>query len=404
MRALKAFFVAGAGAAAFLLFLAVESLVLAARLKRIPVRIGVTGTRGKSSVTRLIAGALRESGTRVLAKTTGSRAVLILPDGSEREIKRRGLPTILEQKRVVRLAARLGARALVTEMMSVREECMSAESKLLIRPNLLVVTNVRLDHTDLMGETRDQIAACLASAFPRNGIVVIPEEEVLPVFAERATKLGTKLVLVRKDVARAAGRGTGPATGVFAKNFRLAAEVARVFGVDDTMARRGMSGARPDFGSLRAWDAPDDGTGRPLGFVNAFAANDPDSTREVLTGILDDPGLSGRTLLGLLNLRWDRGDRTLQWARAFEEGGFDMFGRVALIGGQARAFVRRMRRTPAGRNGRFLVLEERSPERIFRRLAALAAGPALVVGIGNIGGPGADIVEHWERTGRPHGL
>jgi Na+/alanine symporter len=81
-----------------------------------------------------------------------------------------------------------------------------------------------------------------------------------------------------------------------------------------------------------------------------------------------------------------------------------MFGHVALIGGQARAFVRRMRRTPAWGNGRFLALEEKSPERIFRRLAALAAGPALVVGIGNIGGLGVAIVEHWERTGRSHGL
>jgi len=104
--ALKALFIAGAGAAAFLLFLAVERLALDARLKRVPVRVGVTGTRGKSSVTRLVAGALRESGTRVLAKTTGSRAVLIYPDGAEREIKRRGPPTVLEQKRVVRLAAR----------------------------------------------------------------------------------------------------------------------------------------------------------------------------------------------------------------------------------------------------------------------------------------------------------
>jgi gamma-polyglutamate synthase len=404
VRALKAFFVAGAGAAAFLLFLAVERLVLDVRLKRIPVRIGVTGTRGKSSVTRLVAGALRESGTCVLAKTTGSKAVLIFPDGSEREIGRRGLPTILEQKRVVRLAARLGARALVTEMMSVREECLSAESRLLIRPNVLVVTNVRLDHVDLMGETRDEIAACLASAFPRNGIVVLPEEEVLPIFAERAAKLGTKLALARKDLAGVADRGTGPAAGVIAKNLRLAAEAARVLGVEATVAGRGMSGARPDFGSLRVWDAPDDGTGRPFGFVSAFAANDPDSTREVMTGILDDPGLSGRTLLGLLNLRWDRGDRTLQWARAFEEGTFDMFECVALIGGQARAFVHRMRRTPAGRNGRFLVLEERSPERVFQRLSALAAGPALVVGMGNIGGSGVAIVEHWERTGRPHGF
>ncbi len=391
---MRSLFIAGAGAAAFLLYLIIERAVLDARSKRIPIRVGVTGTRGKSTVTRLVAAALRDSGACVLAKTTGSRAMLILPDGSEREIARRGLPSVLEQKRVIGLACRLGAGALVTEMMSVREECLSVESEHLIRPNVLVVTNVRPDHVDIQGETRAEIASCLASAFPRNGIVVLPEEEVLPVFSERASERRAKLVLARSG-------GAGPAEGILEKNMRLAAEVARVLGVEAAVARRGMSGARPDFGSLKAWDAADGG---PVAFINAFAANDPDSTKEALAGILDDPGFSGRALIGLLNLRRDRGDRTLLWARAFEDGAFDMFGRVALIGGPARAFACRMRRTPTGRNGRFLLIEERSPERIFRRLAGLSAGPALVVGMGNIGGPGVAIVEHWERAGRTHGL
>jgi poly-gamma-glutamate synthase PgsB/CapB len=344
---------------------------------------------------------LRESGTRVLAKTTGSKAVLILPDGSEREIARGGLPTVLEQKRVVRLAARLGARALVTEMMSVREECLSVESRQIIRPNVLVVTNVRLDHIDLMGETRDEIASCLASAFPPNGIVVLPEEEVFPVFSERARKLGTKLVLARKGLTGAAEGRAGRTDGILMKNARLAAEAARVLGIDDAAGRRGMSRARPDFGSLKAWDPPDGG---PVSFISAFAANDPESTREALSGILNGPGFAGRALIGLLNFRRDRGDRTLQWAQAFEEGMFDMFERVAIIGGHGRAFIRRMGRVPAGRNGRFLLLEEKEPKRIIQELAGLSAGPALVVGMGNIGGPGMAILEHWERIGRPHGL
>lgn len=398
---MRSLFVVAAGAAAFLVFLAAERLVLAARLKRIPVRVAVTGTRGKSSVARLIAGALRESGTRVLAKTTGSKAVLILPDGSEREIVRRGLPTVLEQKRVVRLAARLGVGALVSEMMSVREECLSVESKHLLRPNILVVTNVRLDHVDLMGETRDEIASCLASAFPANGTVVLPEEEIFPAFLERARKLGSKLVLARKGRTEPAEGGPGRAHGILAKNARLAAETARVLGIDEAAARRGMSRARPDFGSLRAWDAPD---GRPVSFVSAFAANDPDSAREALDGILEDPGFSGRVLIGLLNLRRDRGDRTLQWIRAFENGKFDMLRRVGIIGGHGRTFVRRMGRVPAGRNGRFLLLEEKLPDRIIRKIADMAAGPILVVGMGNIGGPGTAILDYWERTGRPHGL
>ena len=38
-------------------------------LKKIPVRIHVNGTRGKSSVTRLIAAGLRFGGIKTLAKT-----------------------------------------------------------------------------------------------------------------------------------------------------------------------------------------------------------------------------------------------------------------------------------------------------------------------------------------------
>jgi len=41
------------------------------RVKRIPIRIHVNGTRGKSITTRLIAAGLREAGFKVLAKTTG---------------------------------------------------------------------------------------------------------------------------------------------------------------------------------------------------------------------------------------------------------------------------------------------------------------------------------------------
>ena len=40
-------------------------------LERIPVRVHVNGLRGKSSVTRLIADALRAGGRRIFAKTTG---------------------------------------------------------------------------------------------------------------------------------------------------------------------------------------------------------------------------------------------------------------------------------------------------------------------------------------------
>ena len=62
-----------AGGAALLSAMgAIESLVHRRCLSKIPYRIHVNGTRGKSSVTRLIAAGLREGGIRTCAKTTGT--------------------------------------------------------------------------------------------------------------------------------------------------------------------------------------------------------------------------------------------------------------------------------------------------------------------------------------------
>ena len=54
---------------------ALERVVHRRNLAKIPLRIHVNGTRGKSSVTRLIAAALRAHGTVTCAKTTGTLAM-----------------------------------------------------------------------------------------------------------------------------------------------------------------------------------------------------------------------------------------------------------------------------------------------------------------------------------------
>src|SRR5262245_63096756 len=88
-------------------------------LERIPLRIHVNGSRGKSSVTRLIAAGLRAGGIRTIAKTTGTKPRFIYADGSEVPVVRAGSPNIIEQVRIVRRAAQLDARALVVECMAV---------------------------------------------------------------------------------------------------------------------------------------------------------------------------------------------------------------------------------------------------------------------------------------------
>ncbi|MBE0461631.1 MAG: poly-gamma-glutamate synthase PgsB, partial [Candidatus Aminicenantes bacterium] len=139
----------------YILYLVVEYHIVTYRARRIPIRIGITGTRGKSSVTRLIASVLREAGFSVLAKTTGSIPVIILPNGQEKEIKRRGVPSILEDKKILKAGAKLGVQVLVSELMGIHPERVHVESTRMLRPHIIVITNVRLDHMSQMGYSRE---------------------------------------------------------------------------------------------------------------------------------------------------------------------------------------------------------------------------------------------------------
>jgi poly-gamma-glutamate synthase PgsB/CapB len=379
-----------------------EKIALAKWRRAIPLRICVTGTRGKSTVTRLLAAILREAGFRVLAKTTGSKPVLILPDGSEREIVRRGRPSILEQKGVLRRASRLRADAIVVEMMSIRGESLRAEANAIFRPAALLVTNVRLDHLDDMGSTKEAIAATLAEAIPSGARVFVPENKAYPVFAATARARGAELILVSCAAAIIAGTPTMttvPETGTeFPDNLRLVESAAASLGIAPPVIASGLAKARLDFGSLRVWRAPAAEGRAALFLASAFAANEPESSALVLAALRRrHPGLPAKTV-GLLNLRADRGDRTLQWLRAIQDGFFDSFERLVFIGDHARALSRlaragKLTKVPA------VCLIERDPDGIMSRLRALVSEESLVVGLGNMGGPGGALVEHWSQTG-----
>lgn len=107
----------------FLLLLAVAEVIRHRRkLRSVPIRVHVNGTRGKSSVTRLIAAGLRESGIRTIAKTTGTLPRLILPDGSELPIERTSRANVIEQRDVVAAAAHMRAEVLVVECMALQPQ------------------------------------------------------------------------------------------------------------------------------------------------------------------------------------------------------------------------------------------------------------------------------------------
>jgi len=229
----------------FLVYLFIERFLLDRRLESVALRIAVTGTRGKSSVVRLLASILGADGRTVLAKTTGSEARYLMPDGNEVEVPRRGAASIIEQKKLIKKAADLGADCVVAEIMSIHPENHRIESHRLLRPQIVVLTNVRLDHTDAMGGTEDEIASVLSLGFTPGATVFVPEKENRQGFVAAAEELHGELIEVT-------GRSAGSAD--FPENLDLAWAVGRHLGISEEVIAAGIRDATADAGAVRVWE------------------------------------------------------------------------------------------------------------------------------------------------------
>ena len=350
-------------------------------------------------MTRLIAGVLKENGLEVLAKTTGSKPVVIFPDGTEKEIHRRGNPSILEGKEVLRMAAKLGVQAVVVEMMSIRSETIAVESAHLFRPHILVITNTRLDHLDQMGKTKEDIADCFASAITEQSAVFVPEQEFYPVYKEKTERSNSKIFPVSKDAfLREMGVGQ-TVVSPFVRDVQLSLAVAEFMDIDSETALAGMKKVRLDFGSLKAWKSKTVLPSKTCLFINAFAANDPESTKDVLDFLWGSETLEGKKLIALLNFRRDRGDRTHQWLRALQKGFLSDFDRIVLLGDHSR-FVKSRLKTGFDLTD-FITNPGRSPHEIMAEVV-FQEEENVVVGMGNIGGIGKEFVHYWEEIGEPY--
>jgi poly-gamma-glutamate synthase PgsB/CapB len=391
--------VTGLFAALFVVYLLAERFILSRRSRSIPLRICVTGTRGKSSVTRLIAASLREAGFAVLARTTGSKPVTILPD-EEEEIKRRGSPSILEGKNILRKGAELQAQALVLELMSIHPECGYYESVQMFKPHILVITNVRLDHLAQMGSLKEDVARSIASSIPENGTVFILQEEFFPVFKEVAEKMSSKIIQVPGSSFKEELKSKNNLPSFeMEENIRLALAVAEFLEIDKKVALQGMVKAQPDFGSLKTWTADLGSPPRSWHLVSCFAANDPESTRLVLSRLLEKKFLNSKEIIGLLNLRRDRGDRTLQWLRALKEEAFPEIRKFFFTGDHAQALKSRLK-MPG--EAELIVSKPRGPHKIMEEIAEKVNADAVLIGMGNMGGLGKELVEYWEDIGKTY--
>jgi poly-gamma-glutamate synthase PgsB/CapB len=365
-------------------------------LTTIPLCIHVNGSRGKSTVTRLIAGGLREAGFKVFAKTTGTSPRLIFEDGKEVEIQRRGKPSIKEQLHVVALGAKRGVQALVVECMAIQPECQWISEHRMLKSTIGVITNVRDDHLDVMGPQLEDVARTECMTIPQNGIVVTTEKRFLAVIQEEAAKLHTKVIAVDSlEIPQALRKLIPPLD--FEEDIALALKVCEQLDVKPKVALRGMLKAQPDPGALRVYTITINT--KELFFVNAFAANDPSSMTIILEklksrGFLDGPAIA------ILNNRKDRVHRAQQFSMLLTDEQFPLSLQGLIVVGTHTSYL-----------ARCLIKSGFPPEKLINmgrqlhimkimdKIGEIAASKTTVIGMGNAAGVGQALVRYWEKAG-----
>jgi poly-gamma-glutamate synthase PgsB/CapB len=372
-----------------------EALVHRRNISAIPIRIHVNGTRGKSSVTRLIAGGLRAGNIVTCAKTTGTLARMILPDGSEYPVFRPAGANVIEQVRIVATAANYRAKAIVVECMALQPHLQWLCESRFLKSTHGVITNARADHLDVMGPKEEDVAWALAGTTPVGATLFTAEKKYLPLFEAAARDRGSALAAVGpEEVAAITDEEMEGFSYVEHKeNVALALRVCQSLGVDRECALRGMWKAPPDPGvmtisSIRFF-------GRQIHFVNAFAANDPESTEQLWNMAIGQFPEADRRI-ALFNCRTDRATRSEQLGRACVH--WQAADYYLLMGSGTYFFVK-----SAISEGmplkKMLVVENQSESDIFEMIIERAGRSALVVGMGNTKGRGLSLARFFHNRG-----
>jgi len=355
-------------------------------LRTIPTRILVNGSRGKSSITRLCAGALRGGGLVVVAKTTGTAARFIYPDATEEPIHRKlGIANVIEQVGIVRRAVAFFPDALVMECMAVSPALQEINQTKLVRSSIGILSNVRDDHMDEMGNTLDAVARSMSRSMPPGGVCVTAETDQIGVLREEAARRSCRLLEVDADsVSDEEMKGFSWIT--FKENVAVALAVAELLGVDRQSALKGMWATPPDPGALGVADYL---IGRRrLRVANIFAANDPESTMMNVERLRVIGAISGSTHL-VINCRPDRVERNGQMGALVPR--LDP-ARIFLIGEPTRSARATI---PTQWHPRVVDLGgRRDPQELVDGILQSVDDYSTLIAVGNVHGQGERLLEH----------
>lgn len=289
------------------------------RLSEVDTRIVVSGTRGKSSLTRYLYDLFDSRGYDAYAKVTGNHPVSLYDE--EHPIERDGPVTLYENEAELRQYC--PSDVVVFENQAIGDYTSRMFNATFADPHIVVFTNVRQDHLDSLGSSRADIARSLCRAIPEDTIVVNGEQD-----PELQSYIETELDRVDASVTHVDVPPEHEAIP--------GAEV--IYAIDtvlDVLGKQPMSSRRRRelLSEFRVeW------TTLPGGRIfNAASVNDVESTELVRQSLQRDDEL----IEPFVHLRSDRRSRTISFLEYTEKLEMEnVFERVHVAGGHASLFER----------------------------------------------------------------
>jgi hypothetical protein len=297
-------------------------------LEQFETRIIVSGSRGKSSTVRRLDDVFNRRGYDTFTKITGNYPILI-HNGRVHPIERLGpRVTLYENVNVVsEFAPRLGAfdagDVAIFENQAISEYTTRIVNERFIKPDVILMTNVRQDHNDTLGKERQDIARSLARSVPE-GTHVVNGEQHPDLHEYMREEIEARGATIEQVSIPERHRGLLGAETVHAVNTTLAAIDKEP--VPDAELEAFLDRIQPEWSHV------------PGGRVfNAAEVNDVESTEMVRRTLTD----GDETVLPFVYLRYDRRGRTASFAEYIELlAERDCIDRVHVGGAGTGAFAR----------------------------------------------------------------
>jgi poly-gamma-glutamate synthase PgsB/CapB len=249
--------------------------------KLLPLVIGGWGTRGKTATERLKAGLLSGLGFRIISKTTGCKAALIISDPKNKPyelplIRPYDLHSIAEQKEIAKFAGNSGAEIFLWECMGLNPDYAQLMQLDWMRDDISTITNTYPDHEDTQGPTGEDVASSIAHFIYKKSMILTAEEAMLPILSERAKRAGAELDsvtcidagLITEDILQLFPYHEHPS------NIALTMLFAKKLGINENVALKSMiDNTIPDIGSLKYF-IPFRIKNKEIHFINGMSANE----------------------------------------------------------------------------------------------------------------------------------